>query len=348
MNNQEVMELMNRYLDGDLDERELERLERHLAQSPEAAAMFERLKRLHLQLEQLPAVTPPSSIVDAILPRLEQIGAGEEEAAAKDAPSRRKGRARPKRAWTGAAVAVLVLAVALPSGIGFLNRQAAPDMAESSGAAPASVQSGPETASVTEKQPLVAFSGVVQDQYGGSGSPEAGGTREPGVDAAVRPTAGEGGAERTGAAEGKKFPLPDETKSEGLSFGFTGTSDASAPDASAPGAADPETAAPGNPASGAAPEEAGKREAVTAFAEGNPPAGWQVAVERIDGGVRVVLLDDQGAAAFVSGVYPGEVANFRWSADGSRLSFDHVLGDETERVTVDVRSGTVQPEPGAP
>lgn len=73
MNCQEVMELMQRYLDKDLNEPETRTLLRHLQQCPECTEMFERLKRLSNDLESLPKVLPPYSIVDSILPQLEQL-----------------------------------------------------------------------------------------------------------------------------------------------------------------------------------------------------------------------------------------------------------------------------------
>jgi hypothetical protein len=74
MTNQEVSEFMQRFLDDDLNENELEALMEHIRQSPASAAVFERLQRLDSELEQLPKVIPPMSIVDSILPRLELAG----------------------------------------------------------------------------------------------------------------------------------------------------------------------------------------------------------------------------------------------------------------------------------
>ncbi|WP_219836271.1 anti-sigma factor [Paenibacillus sp. R14(2021)] len=73
MNCQEVMDYMQRQLDGDLDEQETEILMTHTRQCSECAAMFERLKLLSSGLESLPKVTPSYSLVDAILPRLAEL-----------------------------------------------------------------------------------------------------------------------------------------------------------------------------------------------------------------------------------------------------------------------------------
>ncbi|MBO7746496.1 zf-HC2 domain-containing protein [Paenibacillus sp. MWE-103] len=86
MNCQEVMDYMQRQLDGDLDERETEILMNHTRHCSECAAMFERLKRLSEGLESLPKVTPSYSLVDAILPKLAELSAAEEARTAEPPP----------------------------------------------------------------------------------------------------------------------------------------------------------------------------------------------------------------------------------------------------------------------
>ncbi|MFB6363013.1 zf-HC2 domain-containing protein [Paenibacillus elgii] len=81
---QEVIELMQRHLDRDLDETEYGRMLQHLQQCPDCTGLFERLVNLSNELECLPKVTPPFSLVDAILPKLEQLEAA---GAAPDAAS---------------------------------------------------------------------------------------------------------------------------------------------------------------------------------------------------------------------------------------------------------------------
>lgn len=73
MNCPEVMEQMNRFLDDDLDEAELNHLMGHLGQCADCSDMFERLQRISAELDQLPKVEPPCSIVDTIMPKLHQI-----------------------------------------------------------------------------------------------------------------------------------------------------------------------------------------------------------------------------------------------------------------------------------
>lgn len=69
----EVMELMQRQLDGDLNAKEEEELYAHLMDCLECAEMFERLQQLSDELTMLPKVMPPYSLVDAIIPTLDQI-----------------------------------------------------------------------------------------------------------------------------------------------------------------------------------------------------------------------------------------------------------------------------------
>lgn len=73
---QEVIELMQRYLDRDLDETEYTQMLGHLQQCPDCTELFERLVNLSHELESLPKVTPPFSLVDSIMPKLEQLEAG--------------------------------------------------------------------------------------------------------------------------------------------------------------------------------------------------------------------------------------------------------------------------------
>ncbi|WP_019006976.1 anti-sigma factor family protein [Cohnella laeviribosi] len=72
---EEVMELVQRSLDEDLSSQEHASMMEHIRQCPECAAMFDRLTRLSQNLAELPRVEPRYSLVDAILPQLEQIDA---------------------------------------------------------------------------------------------------------------------------------------------------------------------------------------------------------------------------------------------------------------------------------
>ncbi|MCY9516913.1 anti-sigma factor family protein [Paenibacillus apiarius] len=73
MNCSEVMELIQRKLDHDLDASEKNLLADHVSRCPACAEMTQRLQQLHEELAQLPKVTPRFSLVDAIMPKLDQI-----------------------------------------------------------------------------------------------------------------------------------------------------------------------------------------------------------------------------------------------------------------------------------
>lgn len=82
MNCQEVMELMQRQLDDDLEDGEIEVLMNHTRQCPDCAAMLERMKLLSAELTSLPKVVPSYSLVDAIMPELLRIDEQQKQSAA--------------------------------------------------------------------------------------------------------------------------------------------------------------------------------------------------------------------------------------------------------------------------
>jgi len=66
----EVMEMMQRELDADLSADELREMNEHLHTCTECQSLYANLKQLSQDLENLPDVDPPTSIVDQILPQL--------------------------------------------------------------------------------------------------------------------------------------------------------------------------------------------------------------------------------------------------------------------------------------
>lgn len=127
----EVIEWMHRYLDHDLSPDETIEMYRHIDNCPSCAEVFNRLTLLSEQLEQLPDVKPPFSLVDSIMPQLEKIDLGvqaEDAAASEDSkviPMTRKGthsktvkgtsRAASMAARTGigAVAAAIILVIAI-------------------------------------------------------------------------------------------------------------------------------------------------------------------------------------------------------------------------------------------
>lgn len=138
MTQQEVMELMQRYLDKDLTDKENEQLMEYLETDPESREIFDRMKRLSEDLANLPKVSPPFSIVDSILPELNRIESERlvpEEKSASDGWLLKTKRFLSTYRMAGAAAAagVVLVAVLLNGGLdGMLpasNKQSASDTA---------------------------------------------------------------------------------------------------------------------------------------------------------------------------------------------------------------------------
>ncbi len=70
---QEAVELMQRDLDHDLSDSERQTMLAHMSRCSECADVYSRLQQLSLDLANIPKVLPPYSLVDSILPRLEEI-----------------------------------------------------------------------------------------------------------------------------------------------------------------------------------------------------------------------------------------------------------------------------------
>jgi len=75
----EVNELIQRDIDQDLDSSEIARMQTHLELCADCRSFYDRIKRVHLDLESLPKVSLPYSIVDSILPELDLIDLKEKE-----------------------------------------------------------------------------------------------------------------------------------------------------------------------------------------------------------------------------------------------------------------------------
>lgn len=129
MNCQEVMELMQRQLDDDLDESEKEVLTNHTRQCPDCAAMFERLQLLSAELTSLPKVMPSYSLVDAIMPELERMelygksAALAEPIASIDTSHAVPRRAKRQRRWPSIRIMSGVIAAGIVAGLFLVTYQ---------------------------------------------------------------------------------------------------------------------------------------------------------------------------------------------------------------------------------
>jgi len=118
MNCQEVMEQMQRQLDHDLNENEELLLHNHIHQCRDCAAMFDRLKLLSAELSSLPKVVPGYSLVDAIMPQLDQLDRLESAHIAKSAAESSLARRKPRdRKWPSFRAAGSVVAAGIVAGL---------------------------------------------------------------------------------------------------------------------------------------------------------------------------------------------------------------------------------------
>ncbi|MBD7967557.1 zf-HC2 domain-containing protein [Paenibacillus gallinarum] len=76
---QEVVERMHRYIDHDLNDKEKEELLAHIKTCESCSEKFQILQKLSHDLEKLPDVSPPFSLVDRIMPQLDEIDRGRKE-----------------------------------------------------------------------------------------------------------------------------------------------------------------------------------------------------------------------------------------------------------------------------
>ncbi|HZG57370.1 zf-HC2 domain-containing protein [Paenibacillus sp.] len=123
---EEVMDYMQRHLDGDLNSEEQKRMHEHLEGCSDCADMMERLARIDQDLANLPKVVPAFSLVDAIMPRLQQIDAASGEATPTLEATSRAAKRSASRPWYarggfvrygGFAAAAAVLGVLVVNGL---------------------------------------------------------------------------------------------------------------------------------------------------------------------------------------------------------------------------------------
>lgn len=125
MTDDELWELMQRNLDNDLSPEEQQVLYTVLDKEPLLKQKYDRLQQVSQRLAELPAVTPPFSIVDSILPKLESAAATPAALAAEsrdDSPTEVKrvpaqtsegARRKPAYAWLARMGSVAVAACLL-------------------------------------------------------------------------------------------------------------------------------------------------------------------------------------------------------------------------------------------
>ncbi len=96
---EEVRDWMQRDLDSDLNDIERQALTNHLTRCKECAALHHQLQKLSAHLEQLPDVLPSYSLVDAVLPKLQEIDRQREQN--RQQHEEEKGTPRRPPGWRG-------------------------------------------------------------------------------------------------------------------------------------------------------------------------------------------------------------------------------------------------------
>lgn len=128
MNCQEVVEFMQRDLDQDLSEEESQILQAHLNKCHECADVYHKMTMLSNELTQLPKVDPPYSLVDRIMPQIEQLERESEavqDHVVKMSWGQRLTRTLTKRTFGSlAAAAVLLLVIVFSNNAPFTSNDA--------------------------------------------------------------------------------------------------------------------------------------------------------------------------------------------------------------------------------
>lgn len=329
---QEVNEYMHRFLDGDLSESEMKELKAHLDESPASAAMFERLKRLNEDLAQLPKVTPPISIVDTILPRLQREAQAMPQEQDQSIRSRAGNRWRQAYAWFGgAAAAVLAITVFISTQ---LPGDADHDAAYTGSANQAELgmntmaSKGLATMEIQSAAPPEADAKAMDDAAAGS-APDADGEMRVQVtseSSAMAPmiVQDQHGTSSNSAEEPYQVSDAADRSNEGIvgeqsahSFGFT--------------AEEPATAF-------------GIAAAPRAASHLSPDQLLHASVVFTDEGEQVVILDQEGKETYLSAVYEGAITNLQWSEDSRTLTFEIMAEAQSRIIVIDLhnRSERVQ------
>jgi anti-sigma factor RsiW len=360
---EEVMESMQRYLDDDLHADECAAMREHMKTCASCAEMFERLTRLSEELVNLPKVEPPYSIVDSILPRLQEIDrhlsaerspapaeppvvATAEPAVGHSPAERRRKRLFLYRIIGGAAAAVVFIGIAIQQLPQFVTRDSA-ESAPSAGAANSSASGGGpisvlmSAGSTASSSAESANSAVASESHVFNEELTAASRRdEPAADAPapIRKEASDGQtvdfptAEVASADDGGTDAQQREDRSQDLQ----------------------ERAIAG--ILGATNDQAdGKREEgemlgllgvvfvepMSTEAVPSPDNAFFAFTEYTEAGYQVVITDETGERIYVSPAKQAdEIRNLEWSETGASLTYQVVAGEEIAAFTIEVKTRT--------
>lgn len=367
---EEVMEYMQRQLDGDLNGDEQKKLNDHLANCPECARMMDRLMRIDQDLANLPKVVPAYSLVDAILPRLEQVDealrAERPEAAARahSAP----GGERPARSWYarrgwmrygGLAAAAVVLGVLVVNGLidSFdQSRSSMQESASSGSSSPERFSAATGTSSTSDQVSLMnapEFGAAADSSAGNSASDDTMRKGEKATDAPAAPAAAPDEPISKGSVEPSASYFGSEEGGKGPSVGV---SEAGVPPAAAHG--------PAQAAETPQTEAAEVPKAADADAAGEPEMTLQsmvvadqygAPVYSEDGGfaAEIRITEDGMIAVHIDQVRNGTAENryvsgYRWEAgaavevigwNGTTVTYTVRTENEVRTFTIDAATG---------
>lgn len=334
MNCQEVMELMQRQMDGDLDQHETSLMMDHVGRCPECAAMLARLQSLNDQLTQLPRVEPKFSLVDAILPQLdrldeERLGASaERETAPVIAPPVRS--ERPNRGWmrglSGAVALGVVALVVLFSQQGLFKGGSGSNDFDSAASLPGS----PER--MLKQAPAAAGSSETGD----------GGAMMYSNKESEEPTQVSGDVNVSTQNEGAPAPSSDDVHSSATGGGTqsiagTGAEDTKAPDESlapvetqksiAPTARETDQFGDGAVTDSIEGSQTSKNASIAptsvpAAMLVSPDGRWRAVAVAGSGTLQVYDTQSHDALVFESEPREGEIGHLAWDPDSLRLTYE--------------------------
>jgi len=318
MNCQEVVELMQRHMDGDLDQREITLMMAHVGGCPECAVMLKRLQRLSDDLSQLPRVELKFSIVDAIMPQLDRLDAERLSQSADetqvDVPKVVQRSERPRGRLLSRIAGVV--AVGVVAGVLLMSQQLKLSNSDSNNdaAAPGDVGGAAFSLRVAEDgasmkkseapaeapQANAAESGATAEEIGPNTALSISGAQEP-ASAASQEANGYDNSSPTAESDLRSQEVVDQS---GMDDAVTMTSD---------------SAATGN-AKSASPSATSNSLSAQATAIVSPDGLWRAVALEGDGTLRIYATKDD-SVAFQSEQRSGSLSRLAWDPDSKQLTY---------------------------
>lgn len=336
MNCQEVMELMQRQLDDDLDESEKAVLMNHTGQCPDCAAMFERLQLLSAELTSLPKVMPSYSLVDAIMPQLERIelfGQPESEtepSSAINTTELASRRVKRERRWPSIRIMSGVIAAGIVAGLFLVTYKpgALPDFSGAANFAANQAANSAAAGTANEAPREMAFT---TDSEESNAAPKVGTEALEKQDRAEEPSS-----------------TQNKVKSDEKAMPATGNSDASTGnDAPAAEQSDSVTKSlddggGSNSSEGFIGKQDKNGYGIAADNSALMAPNGKYSAQAEDFTLKIFAVSDQ-SLVFTSPRKNGKLMNLNWSEDSAQLTYEvHVEQGAIEKYVIDLASLTEQ------